>query len=135
MADCIFCKIIAGELPSTKIYEDDTCLAFLDIAPVNAGHTLVVPKRHTANIEETDDHELQALISAVKKIGAAFKSGLGVEGYNVTENNDPVAGQIIPHLHFHIIPRTENDGLKLWPQHRYEAGQENEIAEKIKTAL
>ncbi|MEI6597253.1 MAG: HIT family protein, partial [bacterium] len=105
MENCIFCKIITGEIPSYKVYEDEQILAFLDINPVNHGHTLVVPKKHFVNIEETDEQVLYLIIKIVKKIGASLKKNLGVAGYNVLENNDPVAGQIVPHLHFHIIPR------------------------------
>lgn len=129
--DCIFCRIIAGEIPSTKIYEDDNVLAFLDIAPVNPGHTLVIPKNHYANLEEVPVDVLGEVIKAVKKIGQALKIGLNVKGYNVIENNDPIAGQIINHLHFHIIPRHENDNLHLWPQQEYQAGEMDEVAEKI----
>jgi len=135
MDDCIFCKIVAGEIPCTKVYEDDNILAFLDIAPVNPGHSLVITKKHYANLEEVPEAELVELIKAVKKIGKALKDGLGVKGYNVQENNDPVAGQIIPHIHFHVVPRQENDGLKLWPQKKYEEGQAQEVADKIKKSI
>ena len=135
MNDCMFCKIIAGEIPSYKIYEDEDTLAFLDIAPVNYGHTLVVTKKHYANMEEISDDDLCKLIKAVKKVGKAIKEGMGAEGYNINENNDPVAGQIIPHIHFHVIPRKENDGLHLWPQGKYREGEAGKTAEKIKDAL
>ncbi|MFA6410182.1 MAG: HIT family protein [Candidatus Buchananbacteria bacterium] len=133
--NCIFCQIISGQIPSTKIYEDDKVLAFLDIAPVNDGHTLVVPKKHYVNLEEVPEADLCEIIKVVKKIGKAFKQGLGVLGYNINENNDPIAGQIIPHLHFHIIPRIENDGLQLWPQRKYPNGTMQEVADQIKKAL
>lgn len=133
--NCIFCKIVAGQIPSAKVYEDEKILAFLDIAPVHDGHVLVIPKRHYANLEAMPEDELCVLIKVVKKIGRGLKEGLQVAGYNVTENNDPVAGQIIGHLHFHIIPRKENDGLHLWPQGRYGEGEMQAIAEKIKKAL
>ena len=130
--DCIFCKIAAGEVPSFKVYEDDKTLAFLDIAPVNKGHTLIIPKKHFENMEDISEEELAHLMIAVKKVGAAIKSTLGVAGYNIIENNDPVAGQIIPHIHFHIVPRTDGDSLKLWPQGKYLEGEAEEIYEKIK---
>jgi histidine triad (HIT) family protein len=129
---CIFCKIIAGEIPSYKVYEDDNSLAFLDIAPVNPGHTLVVSKKHFVNLEDTPEGILCQVISAVKKVGRAIKDGLGAEGYNINVNNDPVAGQIIPHLHFHIIPRRDGDGLKSWEQGKYKEGKAEEISKKIK---
>ena len=129
--DCIFCKIIAGEIPSFKVYEDESVLAFLDIAPVNPGHTLIVPKKHYENMEEIPEDELSWLAVAIKKVGKAVKDGLGAEGYNITENNDPIAGRIVPHLHFHVIPRREGDGLKLWPQGKYGEGEAEEVARQI----
>lgn len=132
MRNCVFCKIIAGELPSYKVYEDKWTLAFLDINPVNPGHTLVVPKEHLANIEETSEEILASLIKAAKKVGASLKKNLGMAGYNIQINNDPVAGQIVAHLHFHLVPRLDNDGLKLWPQKKYRLGEAEEILKKIK---
>ena len=132
---CIFCKIVAGEIPSYKVYEDEDVYAFLDIAPVNYGHTLVVSRKHFTNMEEIPENELCQLIKAVKKVGKALKDGLGVAGYNIGENNDPVAGQIIPHIHFHVMPRRADDGLRLWPQGKYEEGKAEKIAEKIRKVL
>lgn len=129
---CVFCKIVAGEIPSHKVYEDDDTLAFLDIAPVSCGHILVIPKKHFQNMEDIPEDELSKLIKAVKKVGRAIKDGLAVAGYNANVNNDPAAGQVIPHIHFHIIPRTEGDGLKLWPQGKYGEGEAEEALEKIK---
>jgi histidine triad (HIT) family protein len=133
--DCIFCKIVSDELPSYKVYEDEDTLSFLDIGPVNYGHVLVIPKKHFSNLEEIDEQTFCQVMKAVKKVGLAVKKGLGVEGYNIGENNDPIAGQIIPHLHFHIIPRSEGDGLKLWPQGQYGEGEAEEAANKIRKAL
>lgn len=130
--ECIFCKIIAGEIPSYKVYEDESVLAFLDINPVNAGHTLVVPKKHLINIEEADEQVLCQLIKIVKKVGLSLKHNLGVAGYNIGVNNDSAAGQIVPHLHIHVITRINGDDLKLWPQKKYEVGQAEEVLKKIK---
>jgi len=130
--DCIFCKIIKGEISSYKVYEDDATVAFLDISPVNPGHVLVMPKKHCANLEETTEDVLMATMKTVKKIGQSLKDNLGVAGYNISENNDAVAGQIIPHLHFHVIPRQTGDNLALWPQGKYEVGQAEAISNKIK---
>ena len=129
--DCIFCKIIAGEIPSYKVYEDNKTLAFLDIAPVNDGHILVVPKKHYKNIEDISEEELCKIIKTVKKIGKALKKSLDILGYNVNINNNPIAGQIIPHIHFHVIPRYKKDGLKLWAQGKYK----NKEAEKIQNKI
>lgn len=130
--DCIFCKIIKGEIPSYKVYEDENSLAFLDISPVSYGHTLIIPKRHYKNIEDIPEDEFCELIRTVKKIGALLKEKLGISGYNLTENNDPIAGQIIQHIHFHIIPRYEGDELQLWEQGELEADEGSEIIKKIR---
>ncbi|MCX6794386.1 MAG: HIT family protein [Candidatus Falkowbacteria bacterium] len=128
---CIFCQIINNKIPSFKVYENDKILAILDIQPVNAGHTIVMSKKHYPNIEEAGEDDLTAIILAIKKIGHLLKNKLGVAGYNVTANNDPVAGQIIPHLHFHVIPRREGDGLKLWPTFGYGPGEREKILKKL----
>ena len=133
--DCIFCKIILGEIPSYKIYEDEKVLVFLDIGPVSYGHTLIIPKKHYANLEEITEEDICHVVVIVKKIGKAIKEGLNTEGYNITVNNDPVAGQLIAHLHFHIIPRGEGDGLKLWPGGEYKEGEAVKIADKIKKQI
>lgn len=132
MLSCVFCKIIAGEIPSYKVYEDKYTLAFLDINPVNPGHTLVVSKKHIAKIEEAGEEILCQIMKAVKKVGLSLKKNLVASGYNVQVNNDPAAGQIVPHLHFHVVPRLESDGLKLWPQKKYKPGQAEEVLKKIK---
>lgn len=128
---CIFCQIVNNELPAYKVYEDDQALAFLDINPVNSGHTLVIPKKHYENLETIPEEELSRLILVVKKVGALLKAKLGILGYNLGENNDPVAGQLIPHLHFHIMPRQEGDGLALWPHRVYAPGEAEEIIKKL----
>ncbi|MGI6374034.1 MAG: HIT family protein [Patescibacteria group bacterium] len=128
---CIFCKIVKQELPAFKVYEDDLTLAFLDIKPVTAGHLLVIPKEHYSNLEAIPAEVLTAVISTVKKMGAKLKANLGVAAYNVIENNDPVAGQIIPHLHFHLIPRQKEDGLYSWPGREYQPGEAAEILNKL----
>jgi len=136
MNNCIFCKIIKGEISSHKVYEDRHTLAFLDIMPANPGHTLVVPKKHFASLEEVDEKTLCQTMKTVKKIGKALKDGLEIKGYNVMENNDAVAGQIIPHLHFHVIPRKKGDGLALWAQKKYYTDSEaKKIAVLIKSKI
>lgn len=135
MKDCIFCKIIKGEIPCYKVYEDQDVFAFLDIAPVSYGHTLVVPKKHYINLEEIPKEDLCQTIKVVKRIGKAIKYGMGKYGYNIQVNNDPVAGQVVPHLHFHLIPRSEDDGLKLWPQGKYEGDDAEDVLKMIKRGL
>lgn len=128
---CIFCKIINQDIPHHKVYEDDKVLVFLDIKPVNPGHLLVLPKMHCANIEETPEDILVDMVKVIKKMGKLLKDKLGVAGYNVTENNDPVAGQGVPHLHFHVIPRHEGDGHVSWPQSDYAEGEADAIVKKL----
>jgi len=135
MTDCIFCKIIAGDIPCAKVYEDDDTLAFLDIAPNNKGHTLVVSKKHYETILDTPDDMLCRIISAVKKVAAAVKKGTGCGGFNVTQNNYRIAGQLVPHIHFHIIPRIEGDEFKFWPQGKYEEGEMEKWRAKIAKEL
>lgn len=128
---CLFCQIAAREIPASVVYENEQVLAFLDIKPVNPGHTLVIPKKHYANLEEIPAAELSAVMAAVKTVGALLKERLGVIGYNVIENNDPVAGQVINHLHFHIIPRQAGDGHSSWRQKDYAPGEAEKILEKL----
>lgn len=130
--DCVFCKIITGEMTSYKVYEDELVLAFLDINPVNHGHTLIVPKKHVANIEEADEQTLYQIIKVVKKIGFNLKKKLAAPGYNIGVNNELAAGQIVPHLHFHLIPRLLADGLKPWPHKKYQGNEAQEVLNKIK---
>jgi histidine triad (HIT) family protein len=135
MDDCVFCKIVKGEIPATKIYEDEIALAFLDIFPVSPGHTLVIPKEHYENFLAIPEETLRGVISASQKVAKAVVKGTGAEGFNFTQNNGKVAGQAVNHLHFHIIPRVEGDGLKHWPHKDYTDGEEQKISEKIKINL
>ena len=135
MEDCIFCKIVKGKIPCTKVYEDGDVLAFLDIGPVNKGHTLVVPKEHYETILDMPDDLLCLVASAVKKVSQAVKKGTGCRGFNILQSNYKVSGQLVPHYHVHIIPRLETDGLKHWPQGKYDEGEADRVAEKIRKAL
>lgn len=133
--ECVFCRIISGDIPSYKIYEDDNVMAFLDIAPVSPGHALIIPKKHIANMEEMDDEVLHQVMYVVKKVGKAIKDGLGVEGYNIILNNGKVAGQVVNHFHFHIIPRKDGDGHALWKQGKYEGKEASDVITKIRAVL
>lgn len=116
MADCIFCKIVAGQIPCTKVYEDAACLAFMDINPISPGHTLVVPKRHYEAITEMSADEAAALFRPIPSLAAAVKEAIGAEALNVLQNNGRAAGQAVDHLHVHLIPRWAGDGLGFrWP--------------------
>ncbi|MEK6916156.1 MAG: HIT family protein [Nanoarchaeota archaeon] len=133
--NCIFCKIIAGEIPAAKVYEDNKVVAFLNIAPTNNGHTLIVPKNHSIDMLEDNDKDLAAVMKATKKVGKAIMKAVSAGGFNFIANTKPAAGQVIFHTHFHIIPRFDNDGLKHWPSGKYEKGEiesiKNRIIEKL----
>ncbi len=129
--DCIFCKIIAGEVPSYKVYEDADTLAFLDINPNNYGHTLVIPKDHFENIYTTPDETLCKVMIVVRKLSTAIRNGMEADGVNVTINNEPAAGQVVDHLHIHIIPRHEGDWETKAQHLQYKDGQAIETIEKI----
>lgn len=134
--DCLFCKITRGEIPSAKVYEDGHSFAFLDINPVNPGHTLLVPKKHFANLYETPDETLKEISPTIKKLAVAVKKAVSADGINIGMNNDSAAGQLIFHAHFHIIPRHSEDGHKHWRSKRvYKDGEIGQTAEKIKANL
>ncbi len=133
--ECIFCKIIAEDIPSHKLYENDKVLAFFDILPISQGHTIVVPKTHVADVEDLSDEEFCAMTLAVKKIGKAMMDGLGVKGYSVFLDNKSAANQHVPHVHFHVVPRAEGDGLERWPQSGYGEGEAEFCLKKIKEKL
>ena len=136
-ADCIFCKIIQGHVPCTKVYEDEETLAFMDIGPVVKGHTLVIPKAHHNPITDTPLPVLQNLISVVQRIAHAQVKGLQADGINVSQANGRTAGQVVPHIHFHVIPRFASDGHHWnWIPRQYDSPAEmQDFAERIKQAL
>jgi histidine triad (HIT) family protein len=135
--DCIFCKIVKGEIPCTRLYEDAEVLAFMDIAPVVKGHALVIPKAHHNPLMDTPPEVLQKLITVVQRIARAQMKGLHADGINVSQANGTVAGQVVPHIHFHVIPRFTTDGYHgNWLPKQYESPQELQtIAEQIRQAL
>lgn len=110
---CLFCKIINNEIPSYKIYEDDKFLAFLDISQATTGHTLIVPKKHYANIFELDDEVAQEILLVVKKVSLLLKEKLGISDVNIINNSGKLAGQTVDHFHIHIVPRYPNDDLQI----------------------
>ena len=107
--DCLFCKIISGEIKSNKIYEDELTYAFLDIFPVTNGHALVIPKNHAQHIEELDDDSVSAILITAKKISERLRNTLNYPATTIGINNGPEAGQEIGHVHIHIIPRKESE--------------------------
>ncbi len=136
MKDCIFCKIIDGKIPSTKIYEDDKVLAFLDISPVNKGHVLIVSKEHTEDFLSMSEKNINDVFLAAQKIAEAVMKGTNAEGFNLGMNNKPAAGQVVFHSHLHIIPRFKKDGLHLWGSRGpYTEGEAAKVAENIREKL
>ena len=116
MTDCIFCKIVRGEIPCVKICEDENVLSFLDIGPINPGHALVIPKAHYATLFDTPVEALQQCISVVRRVAPAVFKATGAEGMNVLQNNYRASGQMVDHIHFHLIPRYRGDGfMPVWP--------------------
>ncbi len=112
---CLFCKIINGEIPCYKVYEDSDFLAFLDISQATVGHTLVIPKKHVANIFELDSETASKMLVVIKNIANKLKEKLNLSAVNILNNSGSLAGQTVHHLHFHIIPRYENDNIHLAP--------------------
>ncbi len=138
MDDCIFCKIIKGEIPSTKIYEDDKVYAFLDIGPINQGHTLVIPKEHHVGSSSIPEDVAGRMFRVGSRIGVALKRAMDYEGFNLHLADGACAGQVVTHAHLHVVPRGVEDGFRWnWRQQPYadnEARSEaaRKIIEKIK---
>jgi len=137
MENCVFCKIIKGELPANKIYEDDLVLAFLDIAPINKGHILIIPKEHHYSITTVPTEYLNQMMNIAPKIGSALMRVMDADGFNLILSNGICAGQIIPHVHLHIIPRHPEDGVILPARAvKYDSIEEKlEIVAKISKRL
>ncbi|MFX3673791.1 MAG: HIT family protein [Paenisporosarcina sp.] len=139
MSDCLFCKIVSGSIPSTKVYEDDHVVAFMDIMPLTKGHTLLIPKKHYANVYEMPSEEAGQLFSVVPKIASALNTAFEPAGLNLINNNGAPAGQSVFHFHLHFIPRYDKtDGLKVnWQtkEKQYSSDLFNEYAEKIRTNI
>ncbi len=109
--DCIFCKIINGEIPAIKVLDEKQVFAFMDINPLAQGHMLVIPKKHAENILDISEDDLAAVMNAVKRCAKAAKAGLKAEGITILQLNGKASDQVVPHLHVHIIPRWKDDGL------------------------
>ena len=131
--DCIFCKIIRNEIPSSKVIEDEKIIAFLDINPVNKGHVLVLPKEHLETLIDIPDNTMKEVMITAKRIAKSMRKALKADGINLGMNNFPAAGQAVMHAHLHIIPRFENDGLVHWPSKKYDEGEVDKMRELIAT--
>ncbi len=134
--DCIFCRIVAGQIPVAKVYEDQDVLAFLDIGPVSDGHTLVIPKAHYGTVDECPAEILGNLVHPICRIAKAVVAATQCDGYNVLCNNGRAAGQVVHHVHFHVIPRTTGDGVfRHWPASTYPEGRMEATASAIRKNL
>ncbi len=132
MKDCLFCKIINGEIPSYKIYEDEFTYAFLDIADDFVGHTLVLPKNHCKNLLESDETTITKVFNSIKTISNHYIQNCGYDGVNIISNNNECAEQSINHFHVHIIPRKNNDGLTIFPTNKKQNINFVELANNLK---
>lgn len=136
-SECIFCKIVAGEIPCTKIYEDDRALAFADISPLADGHSLVIPKNHHQNLMAMDPEDLAAVHAASQKVASAMLEGLGAEGVTVMQLNGRAAGQVVFHYHVHLVPRRRGDNLRvaIWEPKSGDPEHIKQVAAKIASAI
>ena len=134
--DCVFCKIRDGQIPSTRIFEDERTLAFMDINPLNDGHCLVVTRAHAPTIFEVDVADLQAAVAAAQRVALALKRALAPNGLNLLQANGAAAFQSVPHFHLHLVPRWTGDGKGFdWPLVPGDRVRIQGVAEKIRDAL
>ncbi|KAL5121144.1 Adenosine 5'-monophosphoramidase [Pleosporales sp. CAS-2024a] len=132
-APCIFCKIIKGEIPSMKIFESAKTYAFLDIGPLSRGHSLIIPKHHGAKLHDIPDEQLSEVLAVTKKIAVAQ----GLQDYNILQNNGRIAHQEVDHVHFHLIPKpNDNEGLGIkWPTQKADRDALQQLLEEIKAKM
>lgn len=134
-ADCIFCKIVARELPAQIVYEDADTLAFLDINPINPGHTLVIPKEHSTDVFDIDEKNWAAVMKSSRIVAHALERALKTDGINLGMNNRAGAGQVVFHAHVHVMPRFAGDPHSLWKGKPYAEGEFAAMGEKIRASL
>lgn len=136
MDECIFCKIINGQIPAKKVYEDDYVLAILDIAPANKGHIVIIPKSHSKNIFSLDDDYVKRCFLLSKRIANSLMKVLNCDGVNILQNNEIAAGQTVFHFHIHVIPRFNNDSCIIhWVPAEYHEDEMDFLSEKISSSL
>jgi histidine triad (HIT) family protein len=129
---CVFCKILAGQIPSARVYEDEHALAFLDIAPFEQGHTLVISRLHAPRLTDLPETGLQALAVAVKRVAARLLERLPCDGFNVLQSNGACATQVVPHVHFHVIPRWNGRAVNWVPGKYGDSSQMAELAARLR---
>ena len=136
MSDCVFCKIVAGQIPSTRVYEDEHTLAFMDLGQVNPGHVLVAVRKHAANLYELDDIQAAAVARTSTRVARAIRDAFAPAGLSVYQANGKAAGQTVFHYHLHLLPRHEADGMELvWPVKNPSRALLEEYAAKIRGGL
>ena len=134
--DCIFCKILADELPSSRVHEDEHTLAFLDLFPLAPGHTLLIPRDHHELLTDMPDETMAALGRVLPRLARAVVAATGAAGFNVFQTNGACSGQVVPHVHYHVIPRADGDGLGFrWQAGAYAEGEMTDWQAKIRSAL
>ncbi|MCK6454946.1 MAG: HIT family protein [Phycisphaerae bacterium] len=135
-AACVFCRIIAGEIPSMRVYEDASIVAFLDIAPLAPGHLLVVPRVHVTTLFEMTESQVSTVAAQLPRLAKAVLRVTGASGLNVLQNNGRSAGQVVEHVHFHLIPRVESDGLGFrWNAGSYPPGRAEDVQRRLVAEL
>jgi len=134
--NCVFCKVVGAEIPAAVVYEDPTVLAFLDIGPLSEGHLLVIPREHYHHLVDVPAQCCAEVATVLPRLGRALLGVTGAQGFNVLVNNGAAAGQIVPHVHWHLIPRMQGDGLGYrWNPGKYAEGRANQLAKALQAAL
>ncbi|MFC7362545.1 HIT family protein [Nocardioides astragali] len=135
MADCVFCRIVSGDLPGHTVLETDDLVAFLDARPVFKGHVLLVPRTHIETLPDLPAELRDGFLAAAQRLATAAKEGLGAQGSFVAVNN--TVSQSVPHLHLHVVPRTKGDGLRgfFWPRTKYAGGEAESYAARLRAVL
>ncbi|MDD3172737.1 MAG: HIT family protein [Herbinix sp.] len=132
MSNCIFCKIISGEIPSATVYEDNDFKAIMDISPAVKGHVIILPKKHSADLFELEDDSAAKALIVARKIAKAIKEEINCDGINLLQNNGEVAGQTVFHFHIHLIPRYKQDKVEItWGHETYVDGEAVSLATAI----
>ena len=135
-ADCVFCKLVAGQIPSSKVYEDEAALAFMDLGQVNPGHVLVASKAHAENVYELDDAQAAAVFRAAARVARAVRAAFDPPGLSIYQANGKPAGQTVFHFHLHVLPRHDGDGMQLvWPVKNPPREQLEDYAARIRASL
>lgn len=134
--NCIFCKVVAGDIPCAVVLQTDDALAFMDIGPVAPGHVLLIPKQHVVRLDEMNASQAGSVLRHLPALGRAVRQATGAAGYNILNNNGRIAGQLVMHVHFHIIPRDQGGAFEFnWPAGEYAAGEMEALQAKIRLAL